>query len=115
MPGSVVEGVAAVCGRSREYDEGISAQHLPRISLEEFLELEAMAERKSEYLEGQVFAMAEETYEEAVIAANLVGALGKRLRGEDCRVIGSGLLVEAAEDGLVTYPAALVICGVFEG
>ena len=29
------------------------AQHLPRISLDEFLELEATAERKSEYLEGR--------------------------------------------------------------
>ena len=58
-----------------------------------------------------MFAMAEATYEQAVIAANLVGALGKRLRGEDCRVIGSGLLVEASEDGLVTYPTALVIRG----
>ncbi len=65
----------------------------PRISLDEFLELEIAADYRSEYEDEKVFAMAGATYEQAVIASNLVGALGRRLRGEDCRVIGSGLLV----------------------
>jgi len=89
----------------------MSSEQVPRISLSEFLELEATATYKSEYWDGQVFAMAGGTYEHALIASNLIGALGERRRGQPCRVIGSDLLVEAAEAGLVTYPDVLVICG----
>ena len=89
----------------------MSAAHIPRISLSEFLELEANATHKSEYWDGQVFAMAGGTYDHALIASNLIGLLGDRLRGGPCRVIGSDLLVEASDAGLVTYPDVIVICG----
>lgn len=89
----------------------MSAADIPRISLSEFLELEANATHKSEYWDGQVFAMAGGTYDHALIAANIVRSFGNRLEGQPCRVIGSDLLVEAAEGGLVTYPDVIVICG----
>ena len=45
----------------------MSAQHIPGISLSELLELKAAAEHKSEYWDGQVFAMAGGTYDHALL------------------------------------------------
>lgn len=113
--GGIGGAAGAVCGRGEAgpvgYDGGMSAEDIPRISLDEFLELESNATHKSEYWDGQVFAMAGGTYDHALIASNVMGVLRERLRGQPCRVIGSDLLVEAAEDGLLTYPDVIVICG----
>ena len=113
--GGIGGAAGAVCGRGEAgpvgYDGGMSAEDIPRISLVEFLELESNATHKSEYWDGQVFAMAGGTYDHALIASNVMGVLRERLRGQPCRVIGSDLLVEAAEDGLLTYPDVIVICG----
>lgn len=47
----------------------------------------------------------------ALIAANLIAALGQGLRGKPCRVYSGDLRIHVAESSMFTYPDVSVICG----
>jgi Uma2 family endonuclease len=78
---------------------------------EEYLEIERRAERKSEYCEGRMYAMAGASYEHVVIVDNLNHELKLRLKGGPCRIHSSELRLRVAATGLYTYPDLMVICG----
>jgi Uma2 family endonuclease len=83
----------------------------PRFSFEDYLRLEDESAVKHEFLDGVVWAMAGGTPEHAAIAANIIAALGARLRGRPCRVYSSDLRVRVRATGLCTYPDVTVVCG----
>jgi Uma2 family endonuclease len=84
----------------------------PRLSFEDWLAVERTAlEHRSEYVAGEVFAMASGTEEHNLIVANVVGELRSQLQGKDCRVYPSGMRVRIAAEDVGTYPDAMVICG----
>lgn len=78
---------------------------------EEYLEAEQAAERKSEYLNGEVFAMAGTTPRHNLIVTNLVRDLGNQLRRLPCNVYSQDLRVRISATGLYTYPDVIVTCG----
>ncbi|MDQ2712170.1 MAG: Uma2 family endonuclease [Acidobacteriota bacterium] len=84
---------------------------VPHMSPEEYLERERHAETKSEYLRGEVFAMAGGTPNHALISANVAGELRQQLRERPCRVYSSDLRLCVNASGLYTYPDVMVICG----
>ena len=90
---------------------GLAAATRPRLSEAEYLALERAAEFRSEYHDGEVFAMAGGTPEHSLIATNLLRELGNRLRGRPCRVYNADLRLKIEAGGLYTYPDASVICG----
>lgn len=98
-------------GNGEAYDGGMSAQHIPRMSLAEFLEMEEQAECKSEFWDGQMLAMSGGTFNHARIGTNLIHRLSNALENSPCQVINSELLVQAAPGELVAYPDLTVICG----
>ncbi len=75
---------------------------------DEFLVWEERQELRYEFDGFQPIAMTGGTIEHALVQANLIGALGSRLRGKLCRVIGSELKIAVA--GSIRYPDAFVIC-----
>src|SRR5438067_352701 len=79
-------------------------------SAEEYLELEETADYKSEYFDGEVFAMAGGTPEHNLIAANLIGELRNQLEETPCRVYPSDQRVKIPDTGLYTYPDVTVVC-----
>ncbi len=81
------------------------------VTPEEYLEAEQAAERKSEYLNGEVFAMAGTTLRHNLIVTNLVRDLGNQLRRLPCKVYSQDLRVRVSATGLYTYPDVLVTCG----
>lgn len=87
------------------------------ISPEEYLALEERAETKSEYFDGEIFAMAGAEPEHNLIANNVVIEIGTQLRGGPCRSYSSDQRVKIPATGLYTYPDVTVVCGeaVFEG
>ncbi len=91
-------------GNGEAYDVGMSAHHIPRMSLAEFLELEEKAEFKSEFCDGQMIAMAGGSYEHGLISNNIGGELRALLKGSGCKVTGPVVLVQAAPGGYVAYP-----------
>src|SRR5947208_1973079 len=89
----------------------MSAQSLPRITPEEYLEAERAAEFKHEYYDGHMYAMAGGTLVHSLIIGNTTHALHEALKGRDCLVLPTELRLRVSYAGLYTYPDILVICG----
>ena len=83
----------------------------PGLTEEQYLAIERAAEFKSEFLNGEMFAMSGASMRHASLQGNLQGELHARLRGGPCRVFTSDLRVRVSATGLYTYPDATVVCG----
>ncbi len=81
------------------------------ITPEQYLVQERAAAFKSEFLRGEVFAMAGGSPNHSLIAANFVGACWQSLKGKPCKVFTSDLRVRVNASGLYTYPDASIVCG----
>jgi Uma2 family endonuclease len=81
------------------------------ISPEEYLALERKAEYKSEYIDGQIFAMAGGSERHNLIVANIIAGLHSQLMGSPCRVYPSDLKVRARKPRFFFYPDVSVVCG----
>ena len=81
------------------------------ITPEQYLVQERAAAFKSEFLRGEVFAMAGGSPNHSLIAANFVGACWQSLKGKPCKVFTSDLRVKVNASGLYTYPDASIVCG----
>jgi Uma2 family endonuclease len=88
----------------------MSSQPKTFLTAEEYLEQERRAEYKSEYLAGEVVAMAGASRRHGLIVANLIAALHRQLKNRSCEVQGSDLRLRVAPGGLYTYPDVMVIC-----
>ena len=86
-------------------------QPKPRISPEEYLARERQAQTKSEYFDGEIFAMSGASEAHVLIVANVVTTLHDQLRGRDCRVYARDLRVKVSATRLYTYPDVVVVCG----
>jgi Uma2 family endonuclease len=77
----------------------------------EYLELERTAEFKSEYVDGQIYAMAGASPQRNTISANTTADVVTQLRGRDCQAFGSDQKVSIPSEELFTYPDLSVVCG----
>src|ERR1043165_3203008 len=87
------------------------AINVPRFSEAEYLAVERAAPFKSEFFGGEMFAMAGGSPMHSLIAANLIGELGAKLKGGPCKTFTSDLRLKVEATGLFSYPDVLVICG----
>ena len=78
---------------------------------EQYLELERKAEYKSEYFNGEMFAMAGAKEAHNLLVANLVAAIHRQIRERPCRVYPSDMRVHVNSTGLYTYPDVTGLCG----
>ena len=76
-----------------------------------YLSLERQAEYKSEYLNGEIFAMTGASRKHNLIVTNVVISLGQQLKGRPCEAYSSDMRVKVAASGLYTYPDIAVVCG----
>jgi Uma2 family endonuclease len=83
----------------------------PAISPEEYLATERAASFKSEYYQGQVYAMAGASNAHNLVNLNTGTALNTALRERDCTVRVSDQRLQVKENGLYTYPDLSVVCG----
>lgn len=81
------------------------------ITPEEYLAAEREAEFKSEYYQGEVFAMSGAGNNHNIITANLIIALGNNFRGKGCWVYPGDMRLHIPVNGLYTYPDVLAVCG----
>jgi Uma2 family endonuclease len=89
----------------------MATQPKPRLTPEQYLEIERKADHKSEYLDGEMYAMSGGTRRHSLIAANINAALHAQLRGKPCNVFTSDLRVLVKASGLYAYPDVSVACG----
>ena len=81
------------------------------LSPAEYLAQERRAVFKSEYFQGETFAMAGASREHNLIVGNLVREMGNHLRDRGCEVYPSDMRVKVAATGLYTYPDVTIVCG----
>ncbi len=83
-------------------------------SPEEYLALEEVADYKSEYYQGEIFAMSGRSANHNRIAKNLVIALEVALESKPCETFITDMRLLVKKNGLYTYPDVMVICGQLE-
>ncbi len=82
-----------------------------KLTPEEYLEIERKAEYKSEYFDGEIFAMAGANRNHCLICANLSGLFWQHLKGKDFEAYSSKMRMFVAETNFYTYPDVVVVCG----
>ncbi|MCC7439774.1 MAG: Uma2 family endonuclease [Armatimonadetes bacterium] len=86
---------------------------LPRkhLTQEEYLAIERAAQWKSEYYQGEMFAMAGTSRNHARISFNMVASAGGQLLAKGCEGYVSDMRVLVQQSGLYTYPDIAIVCG----
>ena len=82
-----------------------------KLTVAEYLAIEKAAEFKSEFYDGEMFAMAGASREHNRVSYNLTVELGVRLRGGPCEGFAADLRVKVDPTGLYTYPDLGIVCG----
>jgi Uma2 family endonuclease len=80
------------------------------ITPEEYLAIERTATFKSEYFNGEVFAMAGAQEPHVLLVTNLVAELRTKLRRNGCRVYSTDMRVCVSPTGQYVYPDLTVVC-----
>ena len=81
-----------------------------RLTPEEYLRIERAAEWKSEYIDGEMFAMSGASWRHNVIVTNIVRLLGNQLLGGPCAVVSQDQRVATDQRRHYTYPDVVVVC-----
>jgi Uma2 family endonuclease len=89
----------------------MAAQPQPRLTPEQYLELERAAQFRHEYYNGRMYAMSGGSLHHALIIVNLAASLHGPLRKKQCLVLSSDMRTRVSPDGLYTYPDLVVVCG----
>ena len=82
-----------------------------RLTASEYLTIERAAAYKSEFYQGEMFAMAGASKEHNRVKENLIGLMFSQLLGTPCSSTSSDQRVLIEETGLYTYPDIVVTCG----
>jgi Uma2 family endonuclease len=83
----------------------------PFISEERYLELDRAAEYKSEYYDGEMYAMAGAGMAHNQIVLNTGATLHTQLRGKNCQALMSDMRTRIGSAARYAYPDVSVICG----
>ena len=84
------------------------------VTPEQYLALERKAETKSEYWNGEIYAMAGASPRHTGIVANVLSQFVVQFRGRACSAHASDLRVKVQVAGLYTYPDIVVVCGTMQ-
>ena len=89
----------------------MSLRPKPYLSPEDYLALERSAEFKSEYFDGEIFAMAGASEPHNLITINTIRELSIQLKKRPCKAYANDMRVKVSPTGLFTYPDVIVVCG----
>ncbi len=91
----------------------MSSLSKPRYTPEQYLEMERQADHKSEYVNGEILAMAGASLTHNRINRNIGQRLANQLEGRPCESFTNDLRVRVSPTRY-TYPDAVVACGDLE-
>ena len=89
----------------------MSAVPKAKLTPAEYLAIERKAAFRSEYLNGEMFAMAGASYPHTRICDNLVAALRAQFKNGPCYTLSHDMRVKVTATGLYTYPDVIILCG----
>jgi Uma2 family endonuclease len=78
---------------------------------EQYLEIERKAEFKSEYYQGEMFAMSGAREPHILIVGNAMGELRQQFRRRPCKAYSNDMRVRVTPTGLYAYPDVVIVCG----
>lgn len=77
---------------------------------EEYFARESVAEARSEYVDGQIIAMAGASLDHSQIISNFVQTIGPQLRKRGCRTVTNDVMVHPSPTRYY-YPDIVMVCG----
>jgi Uma2 family endonuclease len=89
----------------------MATQSIPRVSEDEYLRLDRAAEYKSEFLDGEIFAMSGGSLRHSLLAGKWTALMINTLTGRNCHVFTSDARVRTSKTGSYLYPDVSVVCG----
>jgi Uma2 family endonuclease len=89
----------------------MASNPVPRLTEEQYLAIERAAQFKSEFLNGEMFAMAGASMQHCRLQGNAYAELRTLLRGGRCEAFTSDFRVRVSSSGMYTYPDVSVVCG----
>lgn len=78
---------------------------------QEYLQFEEQSETKSEYYQGEIYAISGASVAHNQLVRNLTLELGSALRGGPCQLFVAALRLHVKAQDLFTYPDLFVVCG----
>jgi Uma2 family endonuclease len=87
----------------------MSTARQQRYTVDEYLAFEAKAERKHEFYDGEIFAMAGASLDHIRIVGNIGYSLSSKFIDQRCEVFASDLRVRTKKN-LYTYPDLVIVC-----
>jgi Uma2 family endonuclease len=81
------------------------------VTRDAYLEMESLAQHKSEYYSGEIFAMTGGSPRHSMICFNLNGEMREAIRDKECVGFESNMKLEIAEARAFVYPDLMVVCG----
>jgi Uma2 family endonuclease len=82
----------------------------PRYTPEEYLAMESAAEYKSEYIDGEIYAMSGGSEAHILITDNIGAELRSQFKGRPCRAYTSEMRVRVSPKRMYTYPDVVAVC-----
>ncbi|MFN0192879.1 MAG: Uma2 family endonuclease [Aestuariivirga sp.] len=88
----------------------MGAAPVVKLSVEEYLAVDRVAERQSEYHDGEMFPIANVTWEHGLIVGNTAHALVQRLEKTPCHLAVAPVRVRATPTRFL-LPDIMIVCG----
>jgi Uma2 family endonuclease len=88
----------------------LQSEKQPPLTPEQYLEAERKAEYKSEYFNGETFAMAGASRRHNLITGNVAATIYRQIRKRPFEAYISNMRLKVSESGLYTYPDVVVVC-----
>jgi len=83
----------------------------PAASREVYLEMESRTQHRSEFYNGEIFAMTGGSPRHSIVRFNVGGELREAIRDKRCTGFESNMKLEIPEASAFVYPDAMVVCG----
>lgn len=85
-----------------------------KLTPQEYPAIERAVDSKSEFFDGEVFAMAGTSKEHSIITVNLTGEFHAALRRKVCQPFSSDLRVKVSANGFYIYSELTIVCGLVD-
>lgn len=98
----------------------LKAEAKREYTVQEYLKMEREAFERSEYINGEVFAMAGESNKHGIVSVNVTSEIHQQLKGKDCQLrakdtkVASNVLPDkksSSMKGMFSYPDMVIFCG----
>jgi Uma2 family endonuclease len=89
----------------------VQARPTSHLTPDEYLPLERQAKTRSEYWDGQVYALAGASQRHTIIVANILALAVTQFKRRSCTAHASDLRVKVRPTGLYSNPDIVIVCG----